>query len=186
MFYLSRTKVRIEVSNKRWEEIKILPGIFLFRIEQKCMTFDHDFGYSFPLFSSLLKNRDEKRRMNWQKSWSKVMLFCSISVQKINKSCAFILCRDEWQSATFSTIILLSFLFLYFTPRKRGREKDRVQKGKHCDTPIYLDRVKRHDFFYPFLFPPKKRGKKRREWIAKIVILSHAFLLDHLSINSNL
>ena len=25
-------------------------------IEQKGMTFDHDFGYSFPLFSSLLKN----------------------------------------------------------------------------------------------------------------------------------
>jgi len=26
-------------------------------IEQKGMTFDHDFGYSFPLFSALLKKR---------------------------------------------------------------------------------------------------------------------------------
>ena len=30
-------------------------------------------------------------------------------------------------------------------------------------------------FFSPFLFPPRKRGNKKGEWI---VILSHAFLLD--------
>ena len=31
-------------------------------IEMKGMTFDHDFGYSFPLFSSLLKNTGKKKR----------------------------------------------------------------------------------------------------------------------------
>jgi hypothetical protein len=30
-------------------------------IEQKGMTFDHDLGYSFPLFSSLLK-KEERRK----------------------------------------------------------------------------------------------------------------------------
>jgi hypothetical protein len=30
-------------------------------IEQKDMTFDNDFGYSFPLFSSLLKKREEEK-----------------------------------------------------------------------------------------------------------------------------
>ena len=30
-------------------------------IEQKGMTFDHDFGYSFPLFSSLLKKGEEEK-----------------------------------------------------------------------------------------------------------------------------
>ena len=33
-------------------------------IEQKCMTFDHDFGYSFPLFSSLLK-KEGRRKGEW-------------------------------------------------------------------------------------------------------------------------
>ena len=47
------------------------------------------------------------------------------------------------------------------------------------------DRVERHDlksqlwlFFFPFLFPPKKDGRGKGEWIAKIMILSHAFLID--------
>ena len=31
------------------------------KIEQKGLTFDHDFGYPFPLFSSLLKNREEEK-----------------------------------------------------------------------------------------------------------------------------
>ena len=31
------------------------------KIEQKDMTFDHDFGYSFPLFSSLLKKGGEEK-----------------------------------------------------------------------------------------------------------------------------
>ena len=30
-------------------------------IEQKGMPFDHDFGYSFPLFSSHLKKREEEK-----------------------------------------------------------------------------------------------------------------------------
>ena len=32
------------------------------KIEQKGMTWNHDFGYSFPLFSSLLKKRGKKKR----------------------------------------------------------------------------------------------------------------------------
>ena len=52
----------------------------LLLIEQKGMTFDHDFSNCFRLFSSLLKKRGKmKRRMNQQKSWSKIMPFCSIS-----------------------------------------------------------------------------------------------------------
>jgi hypothetical protein len=38
-----------------------------------------------------------------------------------------------------------------------------------------------HDFgnsFLPFLLPPKKRGKKKKRMNTKIVIKSHAFLLD--------
>ena len=35
----------------------------LFPIEQKCMTFDHDFGYSFLLLSSILK-REGKEKEN--------------------------------------------------------------------------------------------------------------------------
>ena len=31
------------------------------KIDQKGMNFDHDFGYSIPLFSSLLK-KDERRK----------------------------------------------------------------------------------------------------------------------------
>ena len=39
----------------------------LWKIEQKGMTFDHDFGYSIPLFSSLLKNiGKKKRRINYK------------------------------------------------------------------------------------------------------------------------
>ena len=30
-------------------------------IEQKGMTFDHYFGYSFPLYSSLLRKREEEK-----------------------------------------------------------------------------------------------------------------------------
>ena len=33
------------------------------KIEQKGMTFDHDFSHSLPLFSSLLKKGKKKRRM---------------------------------------------------------------------------------------------------------------------------
>ena len=34
------------------------------KIGQKGMTFDHDYIYSFPLLSSLLKRGKKKRRMN--------------------------------------------------------------------------------------------------------------------------
>ena len=47
------------------------------------------------------------------------------------------------------------------------------------------DQAERHDlklrpwlFFSLFLFPPKKEGRIKGEGIAKIVNLSHAFLLD--------
>ena len=38
-----------------------------------------------------------------------------------------------------------------------------------------------HDFgFYsPFLLPPKKLGKRKKNELSKITIKSHAFLLDH-------
>ena len=49
----------------------------------------------------------------------------------------------------------------------------------------YHDRAERHHFrprlwllFSSFLFPSKKEGRKKEEWIPKIVIKSHAFLLD--------
>ena len=35
--------------------------ITYFTIEQKGMTFDHDFGYSLPLFSSLLKKKERRK-----------------------------------------------------------------------------------------------------------------------------
>ena len=56
-----------------------------------------------------------------------------------------------------------------------------------CTNLLYhrADRAESHDlksrlwlFFSLFLFLLNKRGKKKREWIVKIVILSHAFLLD--------
>ena len=34
------------------------------KIEQKGMTFDHDIGYSFPNFSSLLKKQREEEKEN--------------------------------------------------------------------------------------------------------------------------
>ena len=48
-----------------------------------------------------------------------------------------------------------------------------------------IDRAERYDlksrlwiYFSPFLFPPKKRGKRKKRMNSKIVMLSHAFLLD--------
>ena len=50
---------------------------------------------------------------------------------------------------------------------------------------IWADRAERHDLklklwllFSYFLFPPKKEGIRKEEWIAKIEILSHAFQLN--------
>jgi len=37
-------------------------------IEQNGMAFNHDFGYSFPLFSSLLKKREEEKKNEYQNS----------------------------------------------------------------------------------------------------------------------
>jgi hypothetical protein len=34
---------------------------YVFWIKQKGMTFDHDFGHSFPLFSSLLNNEGRRK-----------------------------------------------------------------------------------------------------------------------------
>ena len=38
-----------------------------YMIEQKGMTFDHNFGYSFPLFSFLLKQREKENENELQK-----------------------------------------------------------------------------------------------------------------------
>ena len=35
--------------------------------------------------------------------------------------------------------------------------------------------------FSPFLFPPKKEGRGKGEWIKKIVNLRHVFLLDQIN-----
>ena len=58
---------------------------------------------------------------------------------------------------------------------------------------IVIDDPERHDlklrlwlFFSPFLFPPKKEGRRKGECIAKIVILSHAFLDHHFHQHPNL
>ena len=51
----------------------------------------------------------------------------------------------------------------------------------------WKDRAERLDFWpllwlfsSPFLFPPKKEERRKREWIAKNLIKSPAFLLDHV------
>ena len=62
--------------------------IFLSGIEQKGITFDHDFGYSFPLFSSLLKKRGKnKRRINSKNRDQKSCLSApSLSRSNLGKS----------------------------------------------------------------------------------------------------
>ena len=42
------------------------------------------------------------------------------------------------------------------------------------------DRAERNNLKSSFLFPPKKEGRRKGEWIAQIVILSHAFLLNQI------
>ena len=50
----------------------------------KGMTFDHDFGFSFPNFSSLLKKRGKRFKENEvTKIVIKFMHFCSIHTMKI-------------------------------------------------------------------------------------------------------
>ena len=33
-------------------------------------------------------------------------------------------------------------------------------------------------FFLPFLFPPKREGRRKGKWISKVVVKNNAFLLD--------
>ena len=59
----------------------LITNLVTFKIEHKDMTFDHDFGYSFPLFSSLLKKRGmKKRRMNMKNRDKKSCLFISLLI----------------------------------------------------------------------------------------------------------
>ena len=44
------------VINKKFKSLNLRQWI-----EQKGMTFDYDFGYSFPLFSSLLKKEGRRK-----------------------------------------------------------------------------------------------------------------------------
>jgi hypothetical protein len=46
-------------------------------IEQKGMTFDHDFSYSFPLFSSPLKKEGRREGERKAKIVIKIMSLCS-------------------------------------------------------------------------------------------------------------
>ena len=55
-----------------------------YQIEQKGMPFDHEFGYSLPLFSSSWKKREEEKENEEQKSWSKVMPSCSILISRVD------------------------------------------------------------------------------------------------------
>ena len=63
----------------------IIRKTFYKLIEQKGMTFDHDFSYSFPHFSSLLKNREEKRRIKQKNPNQKACL----SARSYNFQCIF-------------------------------------------------------------------------------------------------
>ena len=55
----------IELRNQILNMNKSKTNIMKNRIEQKGMTLDHDFGYSIPVFSFLLKKIEKKkRRMN--------------------------------------------------------------------------------------------------------------------------
>ena len=47
-----------EGANANWQQHK---SGFIGLIEQKGMTFDNDFGYSFPLFSSFLKTEGREK-----------------------------------------------------------------------------------------------------------------------------
>ena len=66
----------------------VSPNYFLtfFWIEQKGMIFDHDFGYSFPLFSFTLK-KEGRRKGEWI---AKVMHFCLIFF------CNYLGCVSPW------------------------------------------------------------------------------------------
>ena len=82
------------------------------RIEQKGMTFEHDFGYSFPLLSSLLK-KGKKKKGEWiEKIVIKShMPFCSI-VQKYSRFWKpfFIINYVEFFSFFFANRRILYFL----------------------------------------------------------------------------
>ena len=105
------------------------------RIEQKGMTFDHDFCYSFSLSSSqfFLEGREKGKRK------TKVVVKRHVFLlDPINKS--------KWSIWYIELMI-------------------------KCTKPYYQkkDRADRHDFWprlwlfsSPFLFPPRKRGEKKR------------------------
>ena len=83
---------------KRWQTIIIISIIYKeiyktanpakhFRynkIEQKGMTFDHDFGYYCPLFSSLLKKGKKKRRMNTKNHDKKSCLLARSTIDNVD------------------------------------------------------------------------------------------------------
>ena len=136
------------------------------------MNFDHDFGYSFPLFSTLLKKRGKKK-----------------VIKKVIKSHAFLLdqpVRNDYRMVTKwpfhdSTqnkyFLFPTFQFVCnFTLGK-------IYIGAPVNNLCKLWKIEQKgmtlnfDFSYSFpLFSSllKKEGKRKGEWIAKIVILSHA------------
>ena len=74
------------------------------KIEPKGMTFDHDFGYSFPLFSFLLKKGEDEMENEKQKLWSKVCLSArSIEIPTNNNT-------NIWSLESYLTVGLSSFI----------------------------------------------------------------------------
>ena len=81
-------------------------------IEQKGMTFDQDFAYSFPLFSSFLKKREEEK----ENELAKIVI----------KDHAFLL---DWPSTglkgmsfdhDFCSFILLFFISIFLRGKRKG------------------------------------------------------------------
>ena len=98
---------RFRSPGKMWR-IRI-PNLEDISIEQKGMTFDHDYNYSSPLFSSLLK-KEERRKGEWKAKI--VMPFWVI--------CNFFTVRFSDLITTLTYILLDNFCtFFYYTHHKK-------------------------------------------------------------------
>ena len=95
-----------QIKKRCYKEVIILLGTFILKIEQKGMTFDHDFGYYFPHFSSLLKKKEEEK----ENELAKIVI----------KGHAFLL--DLFSNSIYQTLLpwfckqryLITFYFEYY------------------------------------------------------------------------